>query len=147
MPVFHGWSSLVLRHRFSNMLHNWWTEWLQLLETLQTTECPSFEDNIFLGYYDIVLCNKDGIFKEASWCYSSCQEHVSLIKRKEKEESKTESDCSLCKVLWPQQKVRSSCWSSMFNGIRPEPTNNGFIPNTFKLDFLFVEKFTVIPFD
>ena len=50
-------------------------------------------------------------------------------------------------ILWPQQTVRSSCWSSMFNGIRPGPLINGLIQNTFKLYFLFLEKLTVLPFD
>ena len=31
--------------------------------------------------------------------------------------------CTAATVLWPQQTVRSSCWSAMFNGIRPERTN------------------------
>jgi hypothetical protein len=29
-------------------------------------------------------------------------------------------------TVWLQQTVRSSCWSSMFNGIRPKPTNKRF---------------------
>ena len=33
------------------------------------------------------------------------------------------------------------------NGIRPEPLINGLIQHTFKLNFLSVEKWTVIPLD
>ena len=31
-------------------------------------------------------------------------------------------NCTGTTIVWPQQTVRSSCWSSMFNVIRPEPT-------------------------
>ena len=54
---------------------------------------------------------------------------------------------SVSTAVWPQQTVRLSCWSSMFNGIRPELIKNGLIQHTFKLNILFVEKFTVINFD
>ena len=47
-------------------------------------------------------------------------------------------------ILWPQQTVRSSCLSSKFNGIGPHPLINGLIQHTFKINFLFVEKFPVI---
>ena len=50
-------------------------------------------------------------------------------------------------VLLPQQTMRSSCWSSMFNEIRLEPTNKRCNSVYLQLNFLFVEKFTVIPFE
>ena len=38
-------------------------------------------------------------------------------------------------ILWPQQTVRSSCWSLMFNGIRPQPThkrlNSAYVQHKF----------------
>ena len=43
-------------------------------------------------------------------------------------------------VLWPQQTVRSSCWSSMFNGIRPEPTNKRFNSAHLQIKFLVCRK-------
>ena len=43
-------------------------------------------------------------------------------------------------VLWPQQTVRSSCWSSMFNGIRPEPTNKRFNSAYLQIKFLICRK-------
>ena len=39
-------------------------------------------------------------------------------------------------VLWPQQTVRSSCWSSMFNGSRPEPTNKRLNSAYLQIKFL-----------
>ena len=39
-------------------------------------------------------------------------------------------------ALWPQQTVRSSCWSSMFNVIRPEPTNKQFNSAYLKIKYL-----------
>ena len=40
-------------------------------------------------------------------------------------------------MLWPQQTVQSSCWSSMLNGIRPEPThkrfNSAYLQNKFPI--------------
>ena len=50
---------------------------------------------------------------------------------------------TLLKAVPPQQTVRSTCCSSMFNGIRPEPNNKQFIQHTLKLNILCVEKFTV----
>ena len=38
-------------------------------------------------------------------------------------------------IVWPQQTVQLSCWSSMFNGIRPEATckrfNSAYLQNEF----------------
>ena len=51
---------------------------------------------------------------------------------------------SLCSfsgtVLWSQQTVRLSCWSSMFNGIRPEPTNKPFNSAYLQIKFLICRK-------
>ena len=43
-------------------------------------------------------------------------------------------------VLWPQQKVQWSCWSSMFNGIGPEPTNKRFTSAYLEIQFLIFRK-------
>ena len=42
--------------------------------------------------------------------------------------------------------MQLSCWSSMV-GLGRNPLLNDLIQQTFKLNFFFVEKFTVIPFD
>ena len=42
--------------------------------------------------------------------------------------------------VWPQQTVRSSCWSSMFNGIRPEPTNKRFNLAYLQIKYLISRK-------
>ena len=43
-------------------------------------------------------------------------------------------------VLWPQQTVRSSCWSSMFIGIRPEPSNKRCYSAYLQVKFLMCRK-------
>ena len=43
---------------------------------------------------------------------------------------------SVATILWPRQTVRSSCWSPMFNGIRPEPTNKRFNSEYLQIIFL-----------
>ena len=51
-------------------------------------------------------------------------------------------------TVWLQHTVRSSCWSSMFNGIWPKPTNKRFNSAYLQIKYLFfLEKFTVIHFD
>ena len=35
-------------------------------------------------------------------------------------------------ILWAQLTVRLSCWSSMFNVMRPKPTDKWLIQHTFK---------------
>ena len=47
----------------------------------------------------------------------------------------------LATILWPQQTVRSSCWSWMFNVIRPEPTDKRFNSAYLQIKFLFSRKF------
>ena len=50
-------------------------------------------------------------------------------------------------ILLLQQTVRSSCWSSMFNGIWPVPPNKRFKSVYLQNTFLISGKITVIPFD
>ena len=45
-------------------------------------------------------------------------------------------------ILWPQQTVRSSCWSSLFNGIRPQPTHKRFSSAYLQNKFLICRKIT-----
>ena len=48
--------------------------------------------------------------------------------------------------VWPQQTVRLSCWSSMFNGIRPEPTNKRFNSAYLQIWYLISRKIHSITF-
>ena len=43
-------------------------------------------------------------------------------------------------ILWAQQTVRSSCWSSMYNGIRPEPTDKRFNSAYLEIKYLILRK-------
>ena len=46
----------------------------------------------------------------------------------------------LATTVWLQQTVRSSCWSSMFNGIWPEPTNKPFNSAYLQIKYLILRK-------
>ena len=50
------------------------------------------------------------------------------------------NQCSPCTSVWPQQAVWSSCWSSMFNGIRPVPTNKRFNSAYLQIKYLICRK-------
>ena len=52
-----------------------------------------------------------------------------------------------CTTVWLQQTVRLFCWSSMFIGIWPKPTNKWFISAYLKIKYLKKKKFTVLHLD
>ena len=49
-------------------------------------------------------------------------------------------------TLWATQSVRSSCWISMFNGIRPEPTDKRLNSASLQIYFLICRKIHSITF-
>jgi hypothetical protein len=87
------------------------------------------------GVYAVVIITKD---KYNSAFIKDANADAIIIKDVFIREDKY--NVRLITILWPQQTVRSSCGSSMFNGIGPEPTYKRFNSAYLQKKFLICRK-------
>ena len=125
---------------------------------LRGMHCPMIYrtcEHSFPFFKDLIL--KKGVCVEDYQIKQVCMYHVKLtkfssptfkehngVKRWRLKDQQNQQYCLALPfpltLLWPQQTVWLSCWSSMFNGVRPEPTNKRFNSAYLQIKFLICRK-------